>query len=71
MKAAIRADEPTEGKNAAIIDTLARVHFDMGHIGRAFGLQRIAVDLADERIRGELLEALEKDQAAAEDLEFH
>jgi thiol-disulfide isomerase/thioredoxin len=48
MKAAVKADEFTEHKNAAIIDTLARVYFLKGDVDKAIELQTRAVELASE-----------------------
>jgi len=47
MKAARRADELTEGKDAAIVDTLAKVYFDSGDPARALELQQKAVKLLE------------------------
>lgn len=43
LKAATRADELTGGKNASIIDTVARVHFWKGDLVKAIELQRKSV----------------------------
>ena len=54
MTAAKRANELTEGKDAAIVDTLAKVFFDCGKLEKALELQKRALDLAE---RGSDLEA--------------
>ena len=46
LKAAMRAEELTEGKDASIVDTLARVHFEMGEVAKAIEIQTRAVELA-------------------------
>ena len=44
MKAAKRANKLTEGKDAAILDTLARVYYEKGNLKEAIKYQRKAVD---------------------------
>ncbi len=56
MKAAVKADEFTNGQDAAIVDTLARVHFLKGNVDKAIELQTRAVSLA----KGSMKEELEK-----------
>jgi thiol-disulfide isomerase/thioredoxin len=46
VKAAMRADELTQGKNAAVADTLAKAYFDSGNAAKAFETQQRAVQLA-------------------------
>lgn len=48
LEAARRADELTGSEDPAVIDTLAKVHFDMGKIEQAIELQKKAVKLAPE-----------------------
>jgi thiol-disulfide isomerase/thioredoxin len=51
LKAAKRAVELTEEKDAAILDTLARVHFEQGNLDEAITWQKKAVALSkDEQI---------------------
>ena len=57
LKAATRADELTEGRNGAIVDTLARCWFLKGEKQKAVELQRKAVELTPE---GELKQRLIK-----------
>jgi thiol-disulfide isomerase/thioredoxin len=64
MKAAVKADEITEGKNAAIIDTLARVYFLKGDAAKALELQKKAVSLATGAMKAELERALKEYEAA-------
>lgn len=44
MKAASRANELTEGENAAILDTLARVYYEKGDLKNAVKYQRKSVE---------------------------
>jgi thiol-disulfide isomerase/thioredoxin len=64
LKAARRADELAKHKNAAIMDTLAKVYHDMGDLDKALELQAKAVDLAhgeeDEAILDELKDRLDQ-----------
>lgn len=68
LKAATRADELTDNDEPAIIDTLAKVYFDMGKVERAIQLQTKAVKLAREKelyhIRDELEKRLEQYERA-------
>jgi thiol-disulfide isomerase/thioredoxin len=65
MKAAVKADEFTNGKDAAIIDTLARVHFLKGDTNKAIELQTKAVGLAEPEMKEELEMALKEYKAKA------
>jgi len=59
MKAARRADELTENKDAAIIDTLAKVYFDSGDPAKALELQEKAVKLLEaEENRAQIEQSL-------------
>jgi thiol-disulfide isomerase/thioredoxin len=60
MKAAFRANELTQGKNPAILDTLAKVHFDSGDTAKAIEVQQKAVDLADDEMKEDLTQRLEQ-----------
>jgi len=62
--AAVRANDLTKGKDAAILDTLARVHFVKGDTAKALELQKKAVDLAPEQLKEQLQEALEEYEKA-------
>lgn len=67
LEAAEKANELTEGEDGAILDTLARVHFWRGDLAKALAIQRKAVELADERMKEQLEEALkEYEKALAE-----
>lgn len=55
MKAAVKADKLTEGKNAAVVDTLARVYFLKGDKTRAIELQKKAVELTEDPAQKEKL----------------
>lgn len=65
--AAVRANELTGGKDAAILDTLARVHFLKGSLERAIELQRHAVEQADEAMRPDLQRVLDEYLGAAKE----
>ena len=43
IEAAKRADELTEGEDADVLATLARIQFEMGHVDRAVELQKRAI----------------------------
>jgi thiol-disulfide isomerase/thioredoxin len=61
LKLALRANELTEEKNAAILDTLARVYYEMGDLDKAVEWQRQAVNHASkESTKFELNEVLIK-----------
>ena len=61
MKAAVRANELTESKDAAILDTLARVHYEKGDMAEAIRFQSMAVKNAgDDPLSGQIRDALEK-----------
>ena len=61
MKAAVRANELTESKDAAILDTLARVHYEKGDLAEAVRFQRMAVKNAgDDQLGGQIRDVLEK-----------
>jgi len=67
LKAAERANELTESKDAAILDTLARVHHDRGDLDAAIEWQKQAVEQAGDDPMGDsirkVLEAYEKEAA--------
>ena len=67
LKAAKRASEIREDKDAAILDTLARCHYEMGQLDEAIKVQQKAVDL-DSNMQ-EITEALKRyqDEKAAAD----
>lgn len=59
LKAATRADELTRGLNAAIIDTVARVHFWKGDLAKAVELQKKSVAALGPGERPETREGIE------------
>jgi len=67
LKAALRANEVSESKDAAILDTLARVYFDRGDVATAVKWQRLAAEQAGEDQMGAGIRAVLKkyEQAAA------
>jgi thiol-disulfide isomerase/thioredoxin len=61
LKAATRAHEVTEGKEAAVTDTLARVYWEKGDKAKAIEFQQEAVRAAsDEGMKADLEATLEK-----------
>jgi thiol-disulfide isomerase/thioredoxin len=62
-KAATRASELTGGTDAAILDTLARVHFESGNVQKAIDLQKQAVALAEGNLKAELEKVLKAYEA--------
>jgi thiol-disulfide isomerase/thioredoxin len=65
LKAATRANELTESKDPAILDTLARVHFEHGNIEKAVKFQKMAVEYAgDDEMGADIRKTLEKYEQA-------
>jgi tetratricopeptide (TPR) repeat protein len=60
MKAATKANDLSHGKDAAILDTLARVYFEKGQIDKAIEIETHAVDNATGQMKPELEKVLEK-----------
>jgi thiol-disulfide isomerase/thioredoxin len=65
LKLATRANELTDSEDGAILDTLARVYYEMGDIDNALKYQRLAVKHSTEQFRADLEDALEKYEAEA------
>lgn len=65
LRAASKADEFTNHKDAPTIDTLALVYFLKGDVNKAVELQQKAFDLADEQMKEELGARLEQFKKAA------
>ncbi len=66
MKAAARANELTRSEDPAILDTLARVHFDKGDVAAALKWQELAVKHAgDDDMGAQIRGVLEKYKKAA------
>ncbi len=65
MKFAVRANEVAQGEDPAILDTLARAHFDTGKIKKAIEFQKKAVEKAgdDKKLKQELEQTLKKYRA--------
>jgi thiol-disulfide isomerase/thioredoxin len=59
LAAAKRADELTNHGNDAVLDTLAKVYFDMGKLDKALETQREAVRVSTPQYRQELTARLE------------
>ncbi len=57
LTAATRANEVTDQEDAAILDTLARVHFELGNVAEAVKWQRKAVTLAPNGEMGDEIRA--------------
>ncbi len=68
LRAAERANKITEEKNPSILDTLALVHFDLGHVDQALALQEKAVELTSENdpTRADLVQRLKQYEEALE-----
>ncbi len=67
LKAATQANKLTESKEAAILDTLARVYYEKGDLDGALKWQKIAVENADAGAMGDSIrEVLEKYQKIAD-----
>src|SRR5262249_7396885 len=64
LQAALRADELSKGKNAAVADTLAKAYFDSGDAAKALKTQERALELAKGT-------PLEKDPSLKERLEMY
>ncbi|MGA2497970.1 MAG: redoxin domain-containing protein [Tepidisphaeraceae bacterium] len=62
LKLAEKANEATKGADAAILDTLARAHFEKGNVDKAIELQTRAVEKAPEEMKKGLEESLKKYQ---------
>ncbi|MCH2133185.1 MAG: redoxin domain-containing protein [Phycisphaerales bacterium] len=61
LKAAERANNLTDGKDPAILDTLARAWFDKGEMDKAIAIQEKAVEHAEEgQMKDELKATLKK-----------
>jgi thiol-disulfide isomerase/thioredoxin len=62
MKFAVRANEVAKGEDPAILDTLARAHFDTGNTTKAIEFQTKAVEKAgdDKKLKKELEKTLKK-----------
>jgi thiol-disulfide isomerase/thioredoxin len=71
LRAAERANQLTEEKNPSILDTLALVHFGLGHIDQALALQKKAVELtpADDPTRADLEKRLRQFEEASKQTE--
>lgn len=60
MKIAEKAVKASNGKDGAILDTLARAHFEKGDLAKAIEIQKSAVELADDSMKSELEATLKK-----------
>jgi thiol-disulfide isomerase/thioredoxin len=65
MRASVRANELTEGKDPAVLNTLARAHFDTGSVAKAVEYQTTAVSLAGEKEKPDYQARLDRYQEAA------
>ncbi|MGC4006771.1 MAG: redoxin family protein [Pirellulales bacterium] len=65
MKFAVRANEVAKGEDAAILDTLARAHFEKEDVAKAIEFQTKAVEKAgdDKELKKELNKTLKKYKA--------
>jgi tetratricopeptide (TPR) repeat protein len=64
-KYATRAVELTDGTEAEVIDTLARVEFEQGHLDKAVEWQTKAVENAPDEEKAELQKTLDEYKAKA------
>ncbi len=68
LSVAERANQVSNGKNAAILDTLARAHFEKGNIDKAIDFQTKALSAItkseEDMFRADMEEALKKYKAA-------
>lgn len=64
MRAAVKAADASEHKDAAILDTLARVYFCKGDVAKAIEIQTKAVGLASGEMKEGIEKALEEYKAA-------
>ena len=62
LKLAEQANEGAKGKDAGVLDTLARAHFDKGNTDKAIELQKQAVELAEDPMKAKLQTNLAKYQ---------
>ncbi len=58
LKAATQANKLTESKEAAILDTLARVYYEKGDLEAALKWQKMAVEYADAGANGDSIRAV-------------
>jgi thiol-disulfide isomerase/thioredoxin len=65
MRASVRANELTGGKDPAVLNTLARAHFDTGSVAKAVEYQTTAVSLAGEKEKPDYQARLDRYQEAA------
>jgi thiol-disulfide isomerase/thioredoxin len=63
LQAATKADELTGGKNASVLDALARVHAEQGDLKQAIELQTRALELVTDYTRGEMQKSLDEYRA--------
>ncbi|MDZ4804942.1 MAG: redoxin domain-containing protein [Candidatus Eisenbacteria bacterium] len=65
LRAAVRAEDLTDGANMEVLDTLARVHFEKGNVDKAVTIQEQALKLAiDPKRKLESQARLDKYKAA-------
>lgn len=64
FEAAQKAEKASGGKDAAILDTVARVYFVKGDKAKAIEIEKKAVALADDKMKAELEESLKEFEAA-------
>jgi tetratricopeptide (TPR) repeat protein len=67
MRAADRGVELTDGKDASVMDTLARVHYELGDLDQAIKLQKKAVELQPIQQIREALERYESEKEAKDE----
>jgi len=60
LKMALRSDELYKHQNAATLDTLARAYFEKGQVEKALETETVAINKADDEMKKQLAETLEK-----------
>ena len=60
MRLAVRATELSERKDGAILDTLARAHYEKGDLPKAIEVQKEAVAVAPPTMKAQLEEVLKR-----------
>jgi len=65
LKAAEQANKLSDSSDGAILDTLARVYYEMGDLKNALKFQKMAVENATDQFRPQLEEALKKYESEA------
>lgn len=65
LRASERANEVAKGKNAVVLDTLAKVHSMQGDTPKAIATQKLAVERADARMKPQMEQTLKAYETGA------